>query len=50
MKCHRSAHNGLVHHFLDIEGTMDDKSEEDKEAEDGASAGALPDTAKLLVY
>ena len=41
MKCHRSACNGLVHQFLDIEAMVDD-SEEDEEAEGGASPGVLP--------
>jgi len=44
MKHHRSARNGLVHQFLDIEATVDDSSEEeDEEAEGGASAGVPPD-------
>jgi hypothetical protein len=43
MKHHRSARNGLVHQFLDIEATVDDSSEEDEEAEDGASVGVPPD-------
>lgn len=41
MKRHRSARNGLVHQFLDIEATVDD-SEEDEEAEGDASPGVPP--------
>lgn len=38
IKCHCSARNDLVHQFLDIKVMVND-SEEDEEAEGGASPG-----------